>query len=364
MEFALELRSDGRFGLRTRFGYRDPRTGDLYVVPRFVDHFSTDGASVPTAFSWLVPRIDSGAPANVLHDALILRRRHRLEYIGPEISRVDADRVFLAALGELGVPVIRRHLMWTAVRLDGMSRSWAGRSAIAGAVLIMVAWVGALIAAAVLSPSLGLVAVPIVAAAVAGVAGGGDRLRPLSLAVVAVPVLLPVAIAVAVTDFVYRTAERLASNPTRDRSEEPVPDVGTPRYAGRSIFVSYAREDRRRIEPLIGILADATGADVWWDNELLPGDAWREEILDALNAAHCVVVLWSHDAVQSEFILRVEAADAHRRGILVQGLLDDIGLPDQVADIQAAGLFHDPTGEELDKLVRAASRTLSRTAAT
>jgi hypothetical protein len=365
LEFSLRLRSDGRFGLRDRFGYRDPSTGDVYLVPRFLDQFSTDGASVPAAFTWLVARIDGAAPANVLHDALILRRRNRLEHIGPEVAREHADGVFLAALAELDVPIVRRHLMWAAVRLQSISLSWPGRLAIAGTVVIAAAWVGALVAAALVSIAVGLLAVVLVAGALVGVAVGGNRLRPLALGVVTLPLLVPVMTVVTVTDLLYRGIERVASRRRPHTATEPEPPTESPpaRHAGRSIFVSYAREDRRRVEPLVEILAAATGANVWWDNEILPGDAWRSEILDALSAAHCVVVLWSMDAVRSEFILRVEATDAHKRGIMVQALLDDVQLPDEVAGVQAASLFDDPTGEELDKLVRAAGRMVSREAA-
>ena len=65
---------------------------DRFVVPA---GFRTDFASVPRAFVWLIPKYGRYTKAAILRD--------------------DADGLFRRAMRELGVPFLRRWLMWGAV---------------------------------------------------------------------------------------------------------------------------------------------------------------------------------------------------------------------------------------------------------
>lgn len=71
----------------------------------------TDFASVPRIFVWLLPRYGRYTKAAILHDHLW----RNLATTG-QISWVDADATFRRAMRELGVPFLRRWLMWAAVR--------------------------------------------------------------------------------------------------------------------------------------------------------------------------------------------------------------------------------------------------------
>lgn len=71
----------------------------------------TDFASVPRVFVWFLPRYGRYTKAAILHDHLW----RDLATTG-EISWVDADALFRRAMRELGVPFLRRWLMWAAVR--------------------------------------------------------------------------------------------------------------------------------------------------------------------------------------------------------------------------------------------------------
>ena len=102
------------------------------------------------------------------------------------------------------------------------------------------------------------------------------------------------------------------------------------------IFISYARADRVRAERLASALA-AEGWGVWWDREIPPGKTFAQVIEDALSAAKCVIVLWSRESVQSEWV-KIEAAEAARRRILVPVLGDDVSIPLEFRRIQAAAL--------------------------
>jgi len=104
------------------------------------------------------------------------------------------------------------------------------------------------------------------------------------------------------------------------------------------IFISYARADRPRAEPLAHALERA-GWSVWWDREIPPGRSFDEVIEEALTAARCVIVVWSDASVRSEWV-KTEAAEAAQRRILVPILADGARIPLEFRRIQAAAI-HD-----------------------
>lgn len=86
------------------------------------------------------------------------------------------------------------------------------------------------------------------------------------------------------------------------------------------IFLSYASDDRERVRPLVAAL-EAEGLSVWWDRELHPGPSFDLEIERQIEAARCVVVVWSEHSVASEWV-RSEVDEGDRRGILVPARID------------------------------------------
>jgi hypothetical protein len=91
------------------------------------------------------------------------------------------------------------------------------------------------------------------------------------------------------------------------------------------IFISYANKDRERAGRLADAL-EACGWSVWWDRHIIAGQAFDEAIERELDGAKCVVVLWSDDAIASEWV-KNEAAVAAERGVLVPARIDRTRLP-------------------------------------
>jgi hypothetical protein len=60
------------------------------------------------------------------------------------------------------------------------------------------------------------------------------------------------------------------------------------------IFLSYGHTDRARAEALAEVLS--AHFSVWWDKDLDAACAWRKELEEQIDAARCVVVLWSEAA--------------------------------------------------------------------
>ena len=102
------------------------------------------------------------------------------------------------------------------------------------------------------------------------------------------------------------------------------------------LFISYARQDRDRVRRLANALS-AHGWSVWWDREIQAGRAFDEVIAEALGEARGVIVVWSHDAVTSNWV-REEAEEGRRRGILIPLLIDMVRPPLGFGRIQAADL--------------------------
>jgi len=102
------------------------------------------------------------------------------------------------------------------------------------------------------------------------------------------------------------------------------------------IFLSYASADRARVAPLVHAL-EAEGLQVWWDRDIDSGQSFHKVIQQALTAAPAVIVVWTNESVQSEWVLN-EASDARTRDRLVPVLLDPVTPPLEFRHLQAADL--------------------------
>lgn len=122
-EVVLEQISATRFRVVDPFRYveLDPHGHEIaqFVVPdpRWGEE-TTDLASVPSVLLWVVPRYGRHTLPAILHDQIL---RHDL-VDQPE----RADRIFRDAMGEQGVALVMRWIMWAAVsaRTVWAPRKW------------------------------------------------------------------------------------------------------------------------------------------------------------------------------------------------------------------------------------------------
>lgn len=106
-----------------------------------------------------------------------------------------------------------------------------------------------------------------------------------------------------------------------------------------TVFVSYSRDDRKRVLPVIQLL-EAAGYAVWWDGLLAGGERYANTTAHALDTACAVVVLWSKASVASHWV-HDEATVGRDRRCLVPLSLDGVEPPlgfrqFQVIDISRA----------------------------
>lgn len=102
------------------------------------------------------------------------------------------------------------------------------------------------------------------------------------------------------------------------------------------VFISYKREERRRVEQLALRLSELQLA-VWYDMELAAGERWSEAIERTANSAACVVACWTREAAASEWVLR-EIDIGLKRNVLVLARMDDHPLPPALASLHCADL--------------------------
>jgi len=102
------------------------------------------------------------------------------------------------------------------------------------------------------------------------------------------------------------------------------------------IFISYARQDCPRAEAIAKAL-EAQGWSVWWDRDIRAGETFRRVIGEAIDKARSVVVLWSEQSVDSDWVIE-EASLGKKRKILIPALIDDVDLPLGFGSIQTADL--------------------------
>ena len=102
------------------------------------------------------------------------------------------------------------------------------------------------------------------------------------------------------------------------------------------VFVSYARSTEEEAR-LVCTALQSRGYDVWRDDQLPAHRAYGEVIEERLKSAKAVIVVWSLDALRSQWV-RAEADAAREAGTLVQLSVDGTMPPMPFNQIQCADL--------------------------
>lgn len=120
------------------------------------------------------------------------------------------------------------------------------------------------------------------------------------------------------------------------------------------IFISYSSKDRPKAKALADIL-EGKGWKTWWDKNITPGKAFDKAISKALDEADCILVLWSKNSVESDWVLE-EAYEGLERKILAPALIGKTRLPFGYRRIQYVDLTSwkgAANSKALDKLFEA-----------
>lgn len=93
------------------------------------------------------------------------------------------------------------------------------------------------------------------------------------------------------------------------------------------VFISYSRGDKYLVLPLIALLRCA-GLNVFVDVDNIEyGLDWKEAILQAVEAADRMILMWSESASKSEWVLWETSEATKQEKLIVPVMLDDTPLP-------------------------------------
>src|SRR5262245_16962671 len=111
----------------------------------------------------------------------------------------------------------------------------------------------------------------------------------------------------------------------------------TPPAPDRHVFLSYAREDREKVDQILHALRERK-FPVFIDQDMASGVDWEKVLEAQLEQAYAVVVVWSSHSVVSEWVAREAAAGLAKDRLFPLLLERDLALPTQFAHKHAADL--------------------------
>jgi len=142
----------------------------------------------------------------------------------------------------------------------------------------------------------------------------------------------------------------------------------TGRGPRNSVFLSYASEDKRKVQSLYDALA-RNGIDVWLDrHELQPAEKWDRMIQEVIRSSKAFVVCVSRkwlqrdedSYVRREFQIAVKrAAEQHPNRFLFPVLIENCRIPDTF-EFQATTLAGRNRDANMNRLALAIRRAVSR----
>jgi TolB-like protein len=127
------------------------------------------------------------------------------------------------------------------------------------------------------------------------------------------------------------------------------------------IFISYSRSAESPAARITEAL-QALGYSVWRDDQLLPHQTYHDITEERLVEAKAVLVLWSKEAVKSQWV-RSEANQARERNKIVQASLDGSMPPMPFDQIQCAwldGWSGDPATPAWQSVIRSLAELVAR----
>lgn len=122
----------------------------------------------------------------------------------------------------------------------------------------------------------------------------------------------------------------------KERHDATAAQAKPARSGGTDLFISYSQKDIAAVKSLADVLQQC-GWSVWFDQKLKTGATFDRVIEQALTDASGVIVAWSKNSVNSDWV-RAEAAFALQSSKLFPIRLDDAPLPLRFIHVQALDL--------------------------
>ena len=126
------------------------------------------------------------------------------------------------------------------------------------------------------------------------------------------------------------------------------------------IFISYARADRDRVEPLLDSLR-AIAVSFWVDEgNIHAATLWSEEIVDAINACTAMVVILSDNSTNSDNVVKEVMMASELKKPILPVYLEETEVPRKL-QYQLAGIQHlELHGRDISNLSAELAKSLNR----
>jgi len=111
----------------------------------------------------------------------------------------------------------------------------------------------------------------------------------------------------------------------KEQHDSASPKVKPAPPGAADLFISYSQKDLATVKSLTALLQQL-GWSVWFDQHIRAGTSFDRVIEQALQDARAVIVAWSRNSVNSDWV-RAEAAYAQESSKLFPVRLDDAPLP-------------------------------------
>ena len=118
----------------------------------------------------------------------------------------------------------------------------------------------------------------------------------------------------------------------------------------KDIFISYSRKDSAIAEKFRNLLTEE-GWSVFWDVEILPRNAWSDQLEQKLNICKCIVVLWSENSLKSYYV-KEEATIGRNAKKLVPIMIDSGIMPPFGFGMPEAVMLNDWDGNKENREYR------------
>lgn len=99
-------------------------------------------------------------------------------------------------------------------------------------------------------------------------------------------------------------------------------------------FASYSTADRRLVEPIVRILRTTKAAVFLAHDSITPGEKWEEVLAQRLKSADTLVLFWSRNAQESEWVTTEWKTAARTGKRILPVLIDQTPLPAPLATFQ------------------------------
>ena len=126
------------------------------------------------------------------------------------------------------------------------------------------------------------------------------------------------------------------------------------------VFISYARSDREKVMPIVGILRSA-GVSIWVDEgKIDAATLWSEEIVDAINNCKVMIVMLSKNSTSSENVVKEVMLASENKKQILPVYIESTDVPRKL-QYQLAGIQHLEVSESnIEDLSENLSRSLNR----